>query len=125
MQKKEFESLIGRELKSSENYQDIENIYMASDLDKVEFARLWMNDPHALLKEIAAKSSLMEAKLYEKNRQDREEGYQLAKIAHEFSSTSARELAIQKLGFREYISFTFKKGYHLWKVDQEYILQNL
>lgn len=26
MQKKEFESLIGRELKSSENYQDIENI---------------------------------------------------------------------------------------------------
>lgn len=113
MTQKEFEERTGLKV-PAENYSEVEQCYMNTDLDKDMFCKLWMENPTAL-KEIERKTVLVR-ELYEERK--RLSNFLLAQ-AEKRSASDLREKAIAMVGEKEYLRRKLAAGYNLWDADKE------
>lgn len=109
----EFEERTGLKLKA-DDYTEVEEMYMNTDLDKDQFCTLWVNNPTAL-KEIEQKTVLVR-ELYEERKNITNF---LIDQAEKWSSTDLREKAIAMIGEKEYLRRKIQRGHNLWKKDRE------
>ena len=113
MTQREFEELTGLQV-TADDYTEVEECYMNTDLDKVQFCKLWMENPVAL-KEIELKTVAVR-ELYEERKC-------LANFlidqAEKWSASDLREKAISMIGEREYLRRKLAKGYNLWDADKQ------
>lgn len=113
MTQKEFEERIGMTV-TAEDYTEIEQRYMNTDLDKDLFCKLWKENP-AALNEIESKTVLARG-LYEER--ERLSDF-LIKQAEKWSANDLREKAISMIGVKEYLRRKIAAGYNLWDADKE------
>lgn len=59
--------------------------------------------------------------------QEREQSmmYELLEISEKYSSAELREIVINAIGFKEYISYKFEHDMAIWQLDREYIIKSL
>lgn len=119
MLQQEFELRTGLKMKA-DDYSEVEEIYMNTDLDKDQFCKLWIENPTAL-KEIERKTVL--ARVLQKERKSLENF--LIDQSEKWSASDLREKAIFMIGEREYLRRKIEKGYNLWEADKELILSIL
>lgn len=119
MLQKEFEELTGLKL-SDDGYAEVEECYMNTDLDKVMFCKLWVENPTAL-KEIERKTVLVRELYGERKCLSNF----LIDQAEKWSASDLKEKAIAMIGEREYIRRKIAKGYNLWEADKELFLDIL
>ena len=115
----EFEERTGLKLKS-DDYKEVEEIYMNTDLDKDLFCKLWIEN-HTALKEID-RNTVLVSKLYEERKSL--ENF-LIDQDEKWSAADLREKAIYMIGEREYLRRKIDKDYNLWEVDKELLLDIL
>lgn len=119
MLQQEFEQLTGLKMKA-DDYSEVEEIYMNTELDKDQFCKLWIENPTAL-KEIERKTVLVR-ELYEERKSLVNF---LIDQAEKWSASDLREKAISMIGGREYLRRKIDKGYNLWEADKELLLDIL
>lgn len=59
--------------------------------------------------------------------QEREQSmmYELLEISERYSSAELREIVINAIGFKEYISYKFEHDMAIWQLDRDKIIENL
>lgn len=114
MTKKEFEDITGLKVTAEGYSEEIEPIYMNTDIDKNLFCKLWRECPEAL-KEIERKTVLVR-ELYEERK--RLENF-LIDQAEKCGENDLREKAISMLGAKKYLKCKLSKGYDLWDEDKK------
>lgn len=59
--------------------------------------------------------------------QEREQSmmYELLEISEKYSSAELREIVINAIGFKEYISYKFEHDMAIWQIDRDKIIENL
>lgn len=59
--------------------------------------------------------------------QEREQSmmYELLEISEKYSSAELREIVINTIGFKEYISYKFEHDMAIWQLDRDKIIENL
>ena len=59
--------------------------------------------------------------------QEREQSmmYELLKISEKYSCAELREIVINAIGFKEYISYKFEHDMAIWQLDRDKIIENL
>lgn len=59
--------------------------------------------------------------------QEREQSmmYELLEISEKYSSAELREIVINAIGFKEYISYKFEHDMAIWQLDRDKIIENL
>lgn len=119
MTQKEFEERTGLKLKA-DDYTEVEEIYMNTDLDKDVFCKLWIDNPTAL-KEIERKTVLVRQLFEERKRFEN----LLIDQAEKWSASDLREKAIEMIGAKEYLKRKLSKGYNLWESDKELLIDIL
>lgn len=119
MLQQEFEERTGLKLKA-DDYREVEEIYMNTDLDKDLFCKLWIENPTAL-KEIERKTVLVR-KLYEERKSI--ENF-LIDQSEKWIASELREKVISMIGEREYLRRKIEKGYNIWEDDKELLLDIL
>lgn len=131
MTQQEFETRYGKKV-TAEQFESINASYMATSFDKDAFVKALkcMNpDAMQIMYENGQKlrnSEVIVSELQRVQREGRKEmGYFLADEAHEFSSGKARAKAIEILGFKAYIKYVIEKGWNLWELDKEALLEIL
>lgn len=138
MTQQEFEQRTG--LKISEgSFNRVNAIYMNSTLDKDDFCEMWKSTTEKGRNEIDYFLTLViegnhqvdlwkdvHKKACETHEKEKIElGKFLADEAHEYCSRKARDKAIEVMGFKVYIAYVLAKGYDLWQIDKEQIIDNL
>ncbi len=120
MTQQEFEERTGLKMTDQQFNEEVNSIYMDTDIDKDMFCELWKKHPSALM-EIKKQTKLVRMLVEErKNVTDF-----LIDEAHKMSSTDARAKAISLLGHREYLKRKIEKGYDLWECDKELLIDIL
>lgn len=51
--------------------------------------------------------------------------YELLEISEKYSSAELREIVINAIGFKEYISYKFEHDMAIWQLDRDKIIENL
>ena len=51
--------------------------------------------------------------------------YELLEISEKYSSAELREIVINAIGFKEYISYKFEHDKAIWQLDRDKIIENL
>lgn len=51
--------------------------------------------------------------------------YELLEISEKYSSAELREIVINAIGFKEYISYKFEHDMAIWQIDRDKIIENL
>ena len=51
--------------------------------------------------------------------------YELLEISEKYSSVELREIVINAIGFKEYISYKFEHDMAIWQLDRDKIIENL
>lgn len=113
MTQKEFEERTGLKLKA-DDYMEVEEMYMNTELDKDQFCKLWIENPTAL-KEIERKTVLVR-ELYEERKCIVNF---LIEQAEKWSASDMREQAIAMIGEKEYLRRKLAMGYNLWDADKK------
>lgn len=120
-------------------FERVHEAYMLTDMDKDVFCKMYLklsDYERECMISAGIKKMQMEREIsqWKKDLQDAAKTAELAKIeigefladeAHEYSSIKARAKAIELLGFKLYISYKLAKGYGLWKIDKEEIIDHL
>lgn len=59
--------------------------------------------------------------------QEREQSmmYELLEISEKYSSAELREIVINAIGFKKYISYKFEHDMAIWQLDRDAIIENL
>lgn len=59
--------------------------------------------------------------------QEREQSmmYELLEISEKYSSAELREIVINAIGFKEYITYKFEHDMAIWQLDRDKIIENL
>jgi restriction endonuclease Mrr len=59
--------------------------------------------------------------------QEREQSmmYELLEISEKYSSAELKEIIINAIGFKEYISYKFEHDVAIWQLDRDKIIENL
>lgn len=59
--------------------------------------------------------------------QEREQSmmYELLEISEKYASAELREIVINAIGFKEYISYKFEHDMAIWQLDRDKIIENL
>ena len=127
----EFEERTGLKVTADE-YNEIDIAYMASTLEKDDFCKMWktMNDVARQQMIYMAKELNLQIKAnceaLKRQQEDRiKMGEFLADEAQKYSSEDARAMAINELGFKEYIAYKVRKGYAMWDIDLTDIVEHL
>lgn len=129
MLQSEFEKLTGQKI-SSEDYEKVENAYMAigDDIDKQTFCKVWYNKVEL--------SEIMTSRAIEYQRQKEQYGRTLNAQRDGFAnflilqaekcgSADLRAKAIELIGIQEYLRRKISKGYNLWNEDRTLLLELL
>lgn len=119
MLQSEFTALTGIKV-TEEGFDNIHELYMSTNLSKASFCEAYKSN-NPLLEELAkqsrkAKELTIEAKAMANFIVDQ---------AHIYSSRELRDKAIEMLGAKGYIKAIISKGYGLWALDRELILDTL
>lgn len=120
MTQKEFEEGTGLKMTDQEFNEEVNPIYMDTDIDKDTFCELWKKHSSALM-EIKKQTELVRMLIEERKKMTDF----LIDEAHKMSSPDARSMAISLLGQREYLKISIAKGYNLWEVDKEDLVEIL
>lgn len=115
MTEKEFTDRTGYTPQDDEFIQ-IHEMYMNTDLDKDAFCKAWMHNKD-LLAEIV-KQTIIARELYQQK--DSLADFLITQ-AEKWSASDLREKAIEMLGDREYIRRKVTRGFNLWYDDRELI----
>nr|CAI9750747.1 hypothetical protein GPVRGNEL_GPVRGNEL_CDS_0074 [Caudoviricetes sp.] len=51
--------------------------------------------------------------------------YEILEISEKYSSAELREIVINAIGFKEYISYKFEHDMAIWQLDRDKIIENL
>jgi len=139
MNQQEFEKLTGWVV-DPEDYKEYEALYMATGdgMDKVAFCEDLVEHHssaiieylHKELKRVKSKNmeeSRERIQMMEKHDIERKEMIDfLITEAHEMSSSNARMKAIRLMGGRApYLAEIMKRGYNLWEIDREDLIDVL
>lgn len=93
---------------------------MSTDLEKDAFCEAYKtNNP--LLQELAKQTRKNKELVLERKAM----ANFLVEQAHECSSTAVRAKAIELLGAKGYIKAIMEKGYNLWYIDRQLIIETL
>lgn len=127
MTQNEFETLAGRKVKTTEDFNEIHVIYMSTNLDKADFVRAYESPNHYdLVRFMAEELEAEKKKVTNYALQHEDEGRIYARIAYADESRTARERAIEILGEREYIKYVLtsvlEEGFDLSDEDRDLIL---
>lgn len=114
-------------------FERIHDAYMLTDMNKDAFCDLWKNGLGDYERDCMITAGIQHRKLENSYKAEVkanelrriEMGKFLADEAHEYSSNRARNKAIEMMGFKAYIAYLFTKGYSLWAIDREQIINQL
>lgn len=132
MTQKEFEERTKRTV-NAEDYLIIEQLYMATNMDKDEFCKEFkeMNDSirpgiRQSLREIANRLGMVEAKNATLGISMRKRDNDLADFligkAHAYDDTDFRNQAVKLVGEADVVKRTIELGLSLWDEDRKFVL---
>lgn len=112
---------------TEDQYKPVENMYNeAGNIQKDQFCADWKkHNDSVLLQEFFAQSERLKGKVDGYRNQINEIALFLVDQAEKWSASDLRSMAIQILGLEKYLQIKFQKGYNLWDIDREDMIQIL
>lgn len=112
---------------TEDQYKPVENMYNeAGNIQKDQFCADWKkHNDSVLLQEFFAQSDRLKGKVDAYRNQINEIALFLVDQAEKWSASDLRSMAIQILGLEKYLQIKLQKGYNLWDIDREDMIQIL
>ena len=112
---------------TEDQYKPVENMYNeAGNIQKDQFCADWKkHNDSVLLQEFFAQSERLKGKVDGYRNQINEIALFLVDQAEKWSASDLRSMAIQILGLEKYLQIKLQKGYNLWEIDREDMIQIL
>lgn len=112
---------------TEDQYKPVENMYNeAGNIQKDQFCADWKkHNDSVLLQEFFAQSERLKGKVDAYRNQINEIALFLVDQAEKWSASDLRSMAIQILGLEKYLQIKLHKGYNLWDIDREDMIQIL
>ena len=112
---------------TEDQYKPVENMYNeAGNIQKDQFCADWKkHSDSVLLQEFFAQSERLKGKVDAYRNQINEIALFLVDQAEKWSASDLRSMAIQILGLEKYLQIKLQKGYNLWDIDREDMIQIL
>lgn len=112
---------------TEDQYKPVENMYNeAGKIQKDQFCADWKkHNDSVLLQEFFAQSERLKGKVDGYRNQINEIALFLVDQAEKWSASDLRSMAIQILGLEKYLQIKLQKGYNLWDIDREDMIQIL
>ena len=112
---------------TEDQYKPVENMYNeAGNIQKDQFCADWKkHNDSVLLQEFFAQSERLKGKVDAYRNQINEIALFLVDQAEKWSASDLRSKAIQILGLEKYLQIKLQKGYNLWDIDREDMIQIL
>ena len=112
---------------TEDQYKPVENMYNeAGNIQKDQFCADWKkHNDSVLLQEFFAQSERLKGKVDGYRNQINEIALFLVYQAEKWSASDLRSMAIQILGLEKYLQIKLQKGYNLWDIDREDMIQIL
>lgn len=112
---------------TEDQYKPVENMYNeAGNIQKDQFCADWKkHNDSVLLQEFFAQSERLKGKVDAYRNQINEIALFLVDQAEKWSASDLRSKAIQILGLEKYLQIKLQKGYNLWEIDREDMIQIL
>ena len=112
---------------TEDQYKPVENMYNeAGNIQKDQFCADWKkHNDSVLLQEFFAQSERLNGKVDAYRNQINEIALFLVDQAEKWSASDLRSKAIQILGLEKYLQIKLQKGYNLWEIDREDMIQIL
>lgn len=112
---------------TEDQYKPVENMYNeAGNIQKDQFCADWKkHNDSVLLQEFFAQSERLKGKVDGYRNQINEIALFLVDQAEKWSASDLRSKAIQILGLKKYLQIKLQKGYNLWEIDREDMIQIL
>lgn len=112
---------------TEDQYKPVENMYNeAGNIQKDQFCADWKkHNDSVLLQEFFAQSERLKGKVDAYRNQINEIALFLVDQAEKWSASDLRSMAIQILGLEKYLQIKLQKGYNLWGIDREDMIQIL
>lgn len=112
---------------TEDQYKPVENMYNeAGNIQKDQFCADWKkHNDSVLLQEFFAQSDRLKGKVDGYRNQINEIALFLVDQAEKWSASDLRSKAIQILGLEKYLQIKLQKGYNLWEIDREDMIQIL
>ena len=112
---------------TEDQYKPVENMYNeAGNIQKDQFCADWKkHNDSVLLQEFFAQSERLKGKVDAYRNQINEIALFLVDQAEKWSASDLRSMAIQMLGIETYLRIKIQKGYNLWDIDREDMIQIL
>ena len=112
---------------TEDQYKPVENMYNeAGNIQKDQFCADWKkHNDSVLLQEFFAQSERLNGKVDAYRNQINEIALFLVDQAEKWSASDLRSMAIQILGLEKYLQIKLQKGYNLWDIDREDMIQIL
>ena len=112
---------------TEDQYKPVENMYNeAGNIQKDQFCADWKkHNDSVLLQEFFAQFERLKAKVDAYRNQTNEIAMFLVDQAEKWSASDLRSMAIQILGLEKYLQIKLQKGYNLWDIDREDMIQIL
>ena len=113
--------------RTEDQYKPVENMYNeAGNIQKDQFCADWKkHNDSVLLQEFFAQSERLKGKVDGYRNQINEIALFLVDQAEKWSASDLRSKAIQILGLEKYLQIKLQKGYNLWEIDREDMIQIL
>lgn len=110
-----------------EEFVEINNMYLlAGDLPKDDFCKDYLLHHNSqILKEYYNNSVKFSSKCNDLNSQIFSLATFLIEQSEQYSSVELRDKAIQILGLKQYLEIKLQKGYNLWQIDREDLINIL
>ena len=138
MTQNEFFSRTNIELLPCE-FEKVHEAYMLTEMDKDAFCKMFLKlseyERNCMIMAGINKARMeKEIRQWEKDFHEAVKNAELEKIeiakfladeAHEYSSIKARAKAIEIMGFKMYIAYKISKGYGMWEIDNQEIIEHL
>ena len=112
---------------TEDQYKPVENMYNeAGNIQKDQFCADWKkHNDSVLLQEFFAQFERLKGKVDAYRNQINEIAMFLVDQAEKWSASDLRSMAIQILGLEKYLQIKLQKGYNLWDIDREDMIQIL
>ena len=112
---------------TEDQYKPVENMYNeAGNIQKDQFCADWKkHNDSVILQEFFAQSERLKGKVDGYRNQINEIALFLVDQAEKWSASDLRSKAIQILGLEKYLQIKLQKGYNLWEIDREDMIQIL
>ena len=127
MLQKEFFDRTGIRL-SEEEFNKVHAMYTAADfrIDKAAFCADWKKHRDSvLLDDFYSQATSLKNELQKKNAEIFDLAVYILEEAEAHSSTSLRNKAIKMLGIKTYLQIKIERGYNLWQLDKDALVDIL